>query len=78
LKASEIPVAGRIVAIADAFDAMTNNRPYRAGREVGVALSVIRSDANRHFEPRLVEALDRIINVESAYGEFSNVVASCA
>ena len=78
LKGSEIPLAGRIVAIADAFDAMTNDRPYRRGRPVGVALSEIRGEANRHFEPRLVDVLERIVSADPAYGVASNAAANCA
>ena len=37
LKGQEIPLAGRIVAVADADDAITNDRPYRAARPVSVA-----------------------------------------
>jgi putative two-component system response regulator len=77
LKANEIPVAGRIVAIADSFDAMTNDRPYRAGRDVKVAMTIVRGESNQHFEPRLVEALDRIVTVEG-YGAISPIEASCA
>jgi putative two-component system response regulator len=77
LKGSEIPTAGRIVAIADSFDAMTNDRPYRAGRDVKVAMTIVRGEANQHFEPRLVEALDHIVTVEG-YGATSKIETSCA
>jgi putative two-component system response regulator len=77
LTGSEIPVAGRIVAIADSFDAITNDRPYRAGRDASVALAIVRGESNKHFEPRLVEALDRIVTAEGDTAA-SNPQASCA
>ena len=57
LKDHDIPVAGRIVAVADAFDAITNDRPYRPARPVSVAIQELRQYAGVHYEPRLVEAL---------------------
>jgi len=74
LREFEIPVAGRIVAVADAFDAMTNDRPYRAARPVSVAIEVLREYAGRHYEPRLVDALERIVSTDARY-EASNLVA---
>lgn len=58
LTGMEIPLAGRIVAVADTFDAITNSRPYREGRGVEVALAIIRDESARHYEPRLIEALE--------------------
>jgi len=58
LQGSDIPIAGRIVAVADAFDAITNDRPYRKGRSVEVAIHELREQSGRHFEPRLIQALD--------------------
>ena len=78
LQGTAIPVAGRIVGIADAFDAITSDRPYRHARPVHVAMISIREDANRHFEPRLVEALDRIVLAEPDYAEPSSSSANCA
>jgi putative two-component system response regulator len=62
LKGSDIPVAGRIVAVADAFDAITNDRPYRPARPVHVAIQILREHANRHYESRLIDALERIVS----------------
>ena len=61
LSGHEIPVAGRIVAVADAYDAITNDRPYRSARPVGVALAILREHAGFHYEGRLIEALERIV-----------------
>ncbi|HYB96918.1 MAG TPA: HD domain-containing phosphohydrolase [Vicinamibacterales bacterium] len=61
LAGSDIPIAGRIVAVADAFDAMTNNRPYRPARPLVAALATLRELRDCHYEARLVDALDAIV-----------------
>jgi HD-GYP domain-containing protein (c-di-GMP phosphodiesterase class II) len=66
LRGTEIPVAARIVALADAFDAMTNGQPYRDPLPVSVALAEIESDAGSHFDPELSAALIRLIMDGSA------------
>jgi putative two-component system response regulator len=78
LRGDEIPVAGRIVAVADAFDAMTNDRPYRPARPVHVALEILREQRGRHYEPRLVDALERILIADGRYEDPSRVAASVA
>lgn len=54
LRAEAIPLEARVVRIADAFDAMTNDRPYRAARTVEQALDELRTGAGRLFDPELV------------------------
>lgn len=61
LKADDIPLAGRIVAVADAFDAMTSDRPYRKARPVEDALAELRSESDQQYEGRLVEALASVV-----------------
>jgi HD-GYP domain-containing protein (c-di-GMP phosphodiesterase class II) len=56
----EIPEAAAIVAVADAFDAMTNDRPYRDGRPAASAVEEIEACAGRQFSPRVVAALVRL------------------
>lgn len=51
VKEEDIPLVGRIVAVADAFDAMTHDRPYRAAMDPEEAVSVIRAEAGTHFCP---------------------------
>lgn len=51
LAAEEIPVEGRIVAVADAFDCMTHDRPYRMGRRAITAIEEIERCAGTHFDP---------------------------
>jgi putative two-component system response regulator len=56
LKGDEIPLCGRIVAVADVYDALTSDRPYRRRMTRHVALEVICSAAGSQFDPRVVTA----------------------
>jgi PAS domain S-box-containing protein len=56
LKGEDIPIAARIFAVADAFDAITNDRVYRQARSIRSAITEIRKDAGTHFDPTVVEA----------------------
>ena len=56
LRGEEIPLGSRIVAVCDAFDAMTSDRPYRPAMTVSAALSELRSCAGRQFDPTVVDA----------------------
>jgi putative two-component system response regulator len=73
LKGEEIPLVGRIVAIADVFDALTSERPYKKAWSVEDAVAFIREQSGLHFEPRLVECflsiLPQILEVRNAYVE---------
>jgi HD-GYP domain-containing protein (c-di-GMP phosphodiesterase class II) len=53
LAGEEIPIEGRLLAIADAFDAMTSNRVYRRGRSPEAAIEEIERCAGNHFDPAL-------------------------
>ncbi len=55
-----IPEAAQIVTVADSFDAMTHDRPYRAGRTVEEAIAEIIACSGRQFSPRVVDALVRL------------------
>ena len=56
LKGEEIPLASRIIAVADAFDAITSDRNYRAHRSDEVALSILQEHAGTQFDPQIVKA----------------------
>ncbi|MDE3096343.1 MAG: diguanylate cyclase [Chloroflexota bacterium] len=60
LAGDEIPVAATIVAVADALDAMTNDRPYRAGRSLDWAVREIAANAGAQFSPQVAAALQRL------------------
>jgi diguanylate cyclase (GGDEF)-like protein/putative nucleotidyltransferase with HDIG domain len=57
-----IPVLGRVICIADAFDAMTTDRPYRKGLSVDQALFELQKHAGTQFDPDLVEIFISLIN----------------
>lgn len=61
LKGEKIPITARIVAVADAFDAMTSDRPYRTGMSPHEALEILESGAGHHWDPRLVPVFVRLI-----------------
>jgi len=56
LAADAIPLEGRIVAVADVFDALTSDRPYRPALPVDEALQILEDGAGSHFDPEVVEA----------------------
>ncbi len=56
LAGTEIPLAARLFAVADAFDAMTSDRPYRPAQEWGAAGREIVGETKRQFDPNVVEA----------------------
>ena len=60
LKGEEIPEATLITSVADAFDAMTNDRPYRAGRPANEAIEELVRFSGRQFSPRVVDAVLRL------------------
>ncbi len=57
LKGEEIPIEGRLVAVADAFDAMTSNRPYRRGMDPQAALKLLVDGRGTQFDATVVDAL---------------------
>lgn len=61
LRGEEIPEGARILSVVDAFDAITHDRPYRAGNSVEVALEELRREAGRQFDPRLVDVLTGVL-----------------
>lgn len=57
LAGEDIPMEGRVVAVADTFDAMTSSRPYRAGMEPDVAIEEIAKNRGTQFDPSCADAL---------------------
>lgn len=64
LAGEAIPEAARVVAVADAFDAMTSTRSYRRARPVPEALEELGRCAGTQFDPRMVRALTRAVQRE--------------
>lgn len=57
LKKEEIPLIARIIAVADTFDAMTTDRPYRRGLSFEFALKELKNKAGTQFDPQIVDHL---------------------
>jgi len=57
LRGKEIPIEGRILAVADTFDAITSDRPYRKGRSVELAVDELKAHVGKQFDPEIVEIL---------------------
>lgn len=66
LRGDQIPLEARIVAVVDAFDAMTTNRAYRASRTPVEALNELRNCCNTHFDSEVVDAFLRAFSDVSA------------
>ncbi|RME22752.1 MAG: HD domain-containing protein [Deltaproteobacteria bacterium] len=62
LKGKDIPQAGRIVAVADVFDALSSDRCYRRAMSLEQTYDIIRGDSGTHFDPECVEALARVLD----------------
>lgn len=66
LKGEQIPLLSRILAVADAFDAMTSDRSYRSARSVEEALKEIYMNSGTQFDPKVVKALLDLFNFEKS------------
>jgi ribonuclease P protein subunit RPR2 len=62
LRGDEIPLAARVFAIADSFDAMTSDRPYRAAMPLERALREIREGAGSQFDPMVARAFLQLVD----------------
>ncbi|MBV1776262.1 response regulator [Burkholderiaceae bacterium DAT-1] len=67
LKGSEIPIEGRIVAVADVFDALTSTRPYKRAWPVDDARQFLTDQSGKHFDPDIVEAFLRQFDAVLAF-----------
>lgn len=61
LAGHDICLGARILAVADTFDAMTSDRPYRSGMDVSQAIEEIRNQSGRQFDPEVVDAFLRMM-----------------
>ncbi len=73
LSGEEIPLVGRIVAVADVFDALTSTRPYKRAWSMEEALTFLRENSGKHFDPTLIElfisAFDEIRPICESYAD---------
>jgi hypothetical protein len=66
LHGDAIPIAARIIGIAEAYDAMTSTRPYRQGLAPSAAIASLRAGAGSQFDPHLVEIFVSTLKIPSA------------
>ena len=72
-KGEDIPVEGRIVAVADVFDALTSKRPYKDAWPMHKAVDFLRDNAGLHFDPDLVPCfLELMPEIERVRAEYSD------
>ncbi|MBI9105792.1 MAG: HD domain-containing protein [Spirochaetales bacterium] len=73
-KEGDIPLAGRIVALADVFDALTSKRPYKEAYSIEKALGIIETDMAGSFDPYVVRAfLHGMPEIKDTYDEFKEI-----
>ncbi len=71
LKGEDIALSGRIVAVADVFDALTSARPYKPAWPLDRACQLLRDESGRHFDPRCVDAFfsvwDQVLDIRNQF-----------
>lgn len=65
LKGEEIPICARILSVADSFDSMTSDRPYRSGPGREHAVSELKLCSGTQFDPKVVEAFVKVLEKET-------------
>jgi len=68
LKGSDIPVGARIIAVADAYDALTSNRPYRRAYLPAEAMVIMRENAGTQWDPELVNLFCQMVDDGTLHG----------
>ncbi|NMP80776.1 response regulator [Pseudoalteromonas arctica] len=73
LKGNEIPIAARVVAIADVFDALSSKRPYKKSFSQEKTFAIIKEGSGKHFDPAVVDAFfavqEEILAIKQKYAE---------
>jgi putative two-component system response regulator len=76
LKGKQIPLAGRIVALADVFDALTSKRTYKEPFSVQESNRIIEEGRCKHFDPAVVDAFfsiqDEILQIKAQFEDYSH------
>jgi len=76
LSGEDIPVEGRITAVADVFDALTSERPYKPAFSLEKSLAIVKESSGSHFDPAVVDAFFAGLDeIEKVYAEYSDVPA---
>jgi HD-GYP domain-containing protein (c-di-GMP phosphodiesterase class II) len=76
LQGEDIPLGARIIAVADSFDAMTTDRPYRRAMSVETALAEIKRNSGAQFDPQVVDAFERAMLKPASEGQRGQTEAS--
>ncbi|MDD5495775.1 MAG: CBS domain-containing protein [Candidatus Omnitrophica bacterium] len=74
LKRDEIPLGSRIITIADSYNALTTNRPYRAAMKPGQAIKMIKALSGKQFDPAIVKVFLKVIRRPRAYKDRSALI----
>jgi HD-GYP domain-containing protein (c-di-GMP phosphodiesterase class II) len=73
LKGRDIPLSGRIVAVADVFDALTSRRPYKEAFSIEKTMEIMRSSVKTQFDPWVFDAFEasmpKILSIYESYKE---------
>ncbi len=73
LAGEDIPLFGRICAVADVFDALTSRRPYKEAFSIETSLEIMRAGRGSHFDPRILdlflERFDDILAIKARYAD---------
>ena len=82
LVGNAIPLDGQVAAVADVFDALTSDRPYRQAFSIEQAVEILRGERGRHFDPRLVdlfiENVDELSELRVHYTPSAEAVTTAA
>lgn len=74
LAGDDIPIGARIIAVADTFDAMTSDRPYRKGLSKDIAVNELNIFKNKQFDPKMVDAfLGNMDKLEKVYSNLKKL-----
>jgi len=69
LKNEQIPLPGRIVAVADVFDALASERPYKKAFSIEKSLNIMKSERAKHFDPEIldlfIDHIDEVITIRN-------------
>jgi putative two-component system response regulator len=80
LAGEDIPMVGRIVGIADVFDALTSKRPYRAPYPIEAAIDIITRERGRHFDPRVADVflknIDEVLKEKEEVNSTQDMILS--
>lgn len=74
MKGEEIPLESRIIAVADAFEAMTSERPHRSALSVQEAINELKKNSGKQFDPKIVEAFLKVLErrISKVKGQMSS------